>query len=312
MTPRPVPISRAWTWFVQALNLGARNPRAVFGAALLLVGCVYLLLLLGGTLVNAVGGAGSGQPGTAMLGMLLVMALAGFMVLPVLIGGLMHVIREAEQSRPVRAADLFQPIRAGRGLHLAAFGALQVVLVSLAALITRKLLGDDYIAAYMEAFNAAMQQQTPPALPQPAHPLAVFLWQTSANYFTATVSLLGIALVSLSGLGFGQAVRSAISATLRNLLPNFLAAALFFVTLFVSMLIVSMLGTVLLAVLGKLFAPLAMIVGFVLVLAVASAMLVVVCGGAYLIWRDTFGDDESGAGEGMGSRLPAAEHQIEL
>ncbi|MGY0505713.1 hypothetical protein [Luteimonas sp. e5] len=303
MTPRRVPVSRAWTWFMQAINLGARNPRAVFGAAMLLVGSLYLLLIAGTLLAATVGGGGQGTPALALM---VLTALAVFMLVPILIGGLMHVIREVENARPARAADIFQPLRSGRAGRLAAFGGLQIVVMGLAALVTRQLVGDDYAAAYMEAVNAALNQQTPQPLPPPAHPLPLFLWQTAVNYFTTTTVMLGIALVALSGLGFGQAVRAALHAALRNLAPNLLAAALYFGALVVAIMILSVIGSLLLLVLGKLFMPLALVVGLLLTLGFISAALVMVCGGGYLIWRDTFGDAEAPPS------APVVEHRIEV
>lgn len=56
MPIRSLPMSRAWTWFLQAVNLGVRNPRAVFGAALLMVATLYLLVMAGGLLGSLLGG----------------------------------------------------------------------------------------------------------------------------------------------------------------------------------------------------------------------------------------------------------------
>ena len=67
--------AQGWAWFVQAINLGARNPRATFGAALLLIAAVYLLMLLAGLLMALVGGAAPADPMQLGSGPLLVMVL---------------------------------------------------------------------------------------------------------------------------------------------------------------------------------------------------------------------------------------------
>lgn len=284
----PLPPAQAWRWFVEAINLGVRNPRAVFGAALLLVGSLYMVVVVGGVLAGMVGG---GQPTTPMLAITLMTVVGVFLLVPVLIGGLMHVIREAEAGRSVRASDLFQPFKTGRAGKLAAFGSLQILLMALGMVITRQLAGEDYMSAYNEAVNAMIQQQEVVPLPAPAHPALLFFWQIVFNYFITTLMLLGVALVMLSGSRFIDAVKLASSAALRNIAPNLLAAGLFFASVMIVVMVMSVFGSVVLLVLGKLFMPLALLVGLMLTLALISAVLVVVCGGGYLIWRDTFGDE---------------------
>lgn len=303
MQIRTLPLSRAWDWFLQAANIGVRNPRAVFGGALLLVATLYLLMLAGGLLTSLVGGGG--QPGTLALTLMLLTVVAVFLLVPVLVGGLMHVIRESEAGRPVKARDLFAPFRQGRAGKLAAFGSLQMGAMLLGGLVTSQLAGSEYMSAYTEAVNAILQQQQPAPLPAPAHGLLLFLWQVAFNYFTTTVVLLGIALVALSGTDVVRAITSAARASLRNLAPNLLAVALFFGAVLIAGLVLSVVGSVVLLVLGKLFMPLALLVGLVLTFAFISAVLVVVCGGGYLIWRDTFGEADAA------NATPSAPHRIE-
>lgn len=301
MQIRPLPPAQAWRWFVEAINLGVRNPRAIFGAALLLVGCLYMLVVVGGVLAGMVGG---GQATTPMLLITLMTVVGVFLLVPVLIGGLMYVIREAEAGRAVRARDLFEPFKAGRAGKLAAFGSLQILLMALGMTITRQLAGEDYMSAYNEAVNAMIQQQEVVPLPAPAHPALLFFWQIAFNYFTTTLMLLGVALVMLSGSRFIDAVKSATTAALRNIAPNLLAAGLFFASVMIVVMVMSVFGSVLLLVLGKLFMPLAWLAGLILALALVSAVLVVICGGGYLIWRDTFADE--------GAPPASNEHSITL
>ena len=69
---------------------------------------------------------------------------------------------------------------------------------------------------------------------------------------------------------------------------------LFFAAVMIAGLMLSIVGSVVLLVLGKIFMPLALIVGLLLTFAFITAVLVVVCGGGYLIWRDTFADASAG------------------
>ena len=64
MDIRALPVSQGVVWFKQAIDLGARNPRAVFGAALLLIIAMYTTVLAVALLAAVIGGAGdaAGQP----------------------------------------------------------------------------------------------------------------------------------------------------------------------------------------------------------------------------------------------------------
>ena len=303
MPIRSLPISRAWEWFLGAVNLGVRNPRAVFGAALLMVATLYLLVMAGGLLGSLVGGGTS----TAALAMMLITLVSVFLLVPVLMGGLMHVIHESESGRPVQARDLFAPFRLGRAGKLASFGSLQILAMLLGGVVTSQLAGNDYMTAYSEAVNAILQQKTPAPLPAPAHPGLLFLWQIAFNYFSMTIVMLGIALVALSGTGLRQSITAAARAALRNFAPNLLAAVLFFVALMIVGLMFSVIGSIVFLILSQIFAPLAFLVGLLLAFAFITAVLVVICGGGYLIWRDTFADVAS-----TQPHVPAAPHQIEV
>lgn len=287
MQIRPLPPLQAWHWLVQAINLGMRNPRAIFGAALLLVGSLYAMVMAGGVLVALFGG---GEVSTLTLLITLLMVVAIFMMMPVLAGGLMHVIAEAEAGRPTAARDLYRPFALGRAGKLAALGGLQILLMAGGMLITRQLAGEEYMAAYNEALNSIIQQpqEAPAQLPLPANPMLMFFWQICLNYFTAIIMLLGIALIALSGSGVLAAIKAAAGAALRNFAANFLAITLFFVLTMISAMLLSLLLSMVMLILGTLFMPLALLVTFVLGMCFAAVLLVIVCGGGYLMWRDTF------------------------
>lgn len=297
MQIRPLPPAQAGRWLLEVIHLGRRNPRAIFGAALLLVGCLYLLVVIGGLLAGL---AGQGQINTATLALTLATMVAVFLLVPVLVGGLMHVIRCAEAGQDVRARDIFQPFANGRAGKLAAFGGLQILLMAAGMLVTRQLAGEDYMAAYNAAINAVLQQQQEiPALPAPAHPLWLFFWQLAFNYFTTVLLLLGIPLVMLSGLSFAAALKAAARAAVRNLLPNFLAGMLFSLILMVTLVILSLFASLLLLLAGMLLQPLALLLGLILTLAIIASVLVLVCGVGFLIWRDTFGEAPAAAPAGQ-------------
>ena len=124
MEIRKLPIGQGLAWFRQAIDLGARNPRAVFGAALLFLLALYavaLVFAIVGAMVVGQGAAPAAGKGPDFRDALIVAAplfLVVMVLAPILLGGLMHVIRETESGRPVRARDVFLPLRSPAGRRL--------------------------------------------------------------------------------------------------------------------------------------------------------------------------------------------------
>lgn len=291
MEIRKLPIGQGLAWFKQALDLGARNPKAVFGAALLLMAALYLLALLLALAASAVARPAPGaEPDLARVMLVFVpVFLLLMLLLPVLLGGLMHVIREAEAGRPVRARDLFAPFRQGRAPRLALLGLVQVALAMLGGLVMVSLAGADYLRDYMAAMRGAMSGSIP-VMPQPAHPGLLMLVQLVFNYFSYAIMLLSVPLLLFTGTSLWQAIKGSLQAAVRNVAPNLLAGVLFVLGAIVAAIVVALLGG-LVALLGNLVHE---AVGGALVALVfigfGAVLLVVLTGGAYLAWRDTFGD----------------------
>lgn len=295
MDIRVLPVGQGLTWFKQAIDLGGRNPRAVFGAALLLIASLYaaamLTALIAATMVGT--GAEPATEGAPDLGRLLLVAIPLFLLVmflvPILMGGLMHVIREAEAGRPVRARDVFAPLRDRSGRRLAMLGLVQVALALLGGLAMVTIAGSSYWTDYMTAMRGAMSG-TMPVVPQPDNAGLLFLAQLVFNYFSYALMLFSIPLMLFSGLGLAEALRSSLRASVRNIGANLLAGVLFAGALIVAallvgllMMLVGLVGNMVHAAVGTLLA-LGVALGF------ASVVLVMLVGGAYLAWRDTFGD----------------------
>lgn len=293
MDIRRLPASQGLVWFRQAIDLGARNPRAVFGAAALAIIALYaavlaLALVLGLLLA---GGKGAGQaPGLGLLmAVALPLTLAVMLLVPVLLGGLMHVIRETEAGRPAHARDVFVPLRSGKGRQLAWLGLVQVALAVVGGVLMVAVAGSDYWRDYLQAMQAAMQGGTP-AVPQPQNGGLLFLVQLVFNYFSYGLMLFAIPLMLFSGNGLGDALRNALRASVRNIGANLVAGGLFVGALLLAALVVALLAS-LLAVLGGAIHPaLGALLTMLTMLGFAGVVLVLVVGAAYLAWRDTFGD----------------------
>ena len=127
-----------------------------------------------------------------------------------------------------------------------------------------------------------------PVVPQPQHPFVLAVLQLAYNYFTYAIMLLAVPLVLFSGLSLMDAVRGSLRASVQNIGANLLAALLFVAGVLVAAIAVTLLA-LLVNFIGGLVHP---IVGSVLALVIflgfAAVLLVVLAGGAYLAWRDTF------------------------
>ena len=211
------------------------------------------------------------------------------LLVPILLGGLMHVIREAEAGRPVRARDLFAPLRSGNGRRLAMLGVLQLVLAAIGAGIVVALAGGDYWRDYTAAMQVAMQGGTP-NVPQPQNAGLLFVVQILFNYFSYALMLFSIPLMLFSGASFGSALRDSLRASVRNIGANLLAGVLFIGAMLVASLIVLLVGGLVAMIGGLVHGTVGSLLATVVVLGFASVVLVMVIGGAYLAWRDTFGD----------------------
>ena len=311
MDIRVLPVGQGLSWFKQAIDLGARNPRAVFGAALLVIIAMYTTVLAVALLAAMMAGVGdaaaAGQPDMGRAAMVAFPLFILIMLLvPVLLGGLMHVIRETEAGRPVRARDVFAPFGQAQGRRLALLGLVQIGLAVVGGLLFMAFAGADYWRDYMEAVRGTMSG-TMPVMPEPDHPGLLFVMQMVFNYFSYTVMLFSIPLMLFSGLSLGTAVRDSLRAAVRNAGANLLAGALFMCGLLVAALLVVLLiglamvvGSLIHGIVGSL---LALLVG----LGFASVGMVLVVGAAYLAWRDTFGDVD-----GVAAAPTALPHGIEL
>lgn len=293
MDIRRLPAMQGLVWFRQAIDLGSKNPRAVFGAALLLIASLYMAALLMALVLAALVGGGAAAGKTPDIGLLMAVALPMTLLVmflvPILLGGLMHVVREAEAGRPVRARAVFAPLRGEHGRRLAWLGLVQVGMAVGGGLLLMAAAGSGYWRDYMLAMQAMVQGSTP-VLPEPQHPGLMFVLQVTFNYFNYGLILLAIPLMLFSGCGVLEALRLALRALLRNVAANLLAGALFIGAMLVATLVVALLVTLLAMLGGALHPVLGALLALLVMLGFAAVVLVVVVGATHLAWRDTFGD----------------------
>ncbi|MEI2453214.1 BPSS1780 family membrane protein [Lysobacter firmicutimachus] len=299
---RKVPLSHGVQWLLRAVNLGARNPRAIFGAAVLFMAVLYLLAVLLATPARSL--AGSADPdmsgiATALIPMFVLLVLA----LPVLLAGLMHVIREAEAGRPTRARDLFAPLRQHKLSALAGVGLIQIALTLISGALVVWLAGQDYWSQYLEMLRDALSGRvaTPP---EPEHPGLMMLVQLLSNYFTNAILLIAVPLIMFSGLGLSEAVKRSLGASLWNLGAYLLAAMLFMAAVMISGLIVALVAMVATQIGSLLHPAVGSLLAMVLLIAYGATVLVVLCGTCYFAWRDVFGHEADAAAAAASTPRP--------
>ncbi|GHC03338.1 BPSS1780 family membrane protein [Thermomonas carbonis] len=297
MDIRALPVGQGLAWFKQAIDLGGRNPRAVFGAAMLMILALYTAAMLMALVLAVMVGAGSATAGQApdlrlVMAVAIPLTLLVMFLVPILLGGLMHVVREAEAGRPVRARDVFAPLRTAQGRSLALLGLVQIAMTVVGGVLMVGIAGSDYWRDYLQAMQQAMSG-TQPTMPQPANAGLLFLVQLAFNYFSYALMLFSIPLMLFSGNKLGEALRNSLRAAVRNVGANLLAGVMFVGALVVAAVVVALVA----ALLGMLGSAIHAAVGgalsMLVMLGFAALVLVLVVGAAYLAWRDTFGDASS-------------------
>lgn len=293
MTTRALGPGAGWGWLKQAINIGRNNPKAIFGAAALLalVALIPSVIQLGLQF-----GAGLGPQ--AVLAAVGAMTLVMIVLYPLLIGGLLRVIDASENGRPTRATALFDTFRAGNGAgRLIGFGVLMTLIYVAAFVAVIAVFGQDFLAWYMQLLSAGMQggTATPPVASLPEGFGTVMALGTLVGLFFFGVYAIGFGQVALGGRGIGAALADGVVGTLKNLLPLLVLAVIMIVLVIAFSLIVGLLGA-LLALIGGLVHE---VFGFVLLLPLYFAMIlvlyVVMFGVMYFMWREICGDAASPA-----------------
>lgn len=300
MTPGPTPeprrvgAMRAIDWLTRALNIGTRNARALFGGAGLGVASLYLLLVLVlAVLQPAAAPAAQGIDARAVLRAAMPVFVLMVLTFPLLLGGVVHLIDLAERGEPVRALDVFAPLRDGRRASaLIAIGLLQTAISLLALVAVMLLTGDDFWTDYLRAVQEQVNGRvgTPPEV---RHPLLLSLVQMVFNYISVVTTLLSVPLVVCSGLGITGAFLGSLRAAARNLVPNLVAGAIV-VAVVIAAGFVFLLVTAVATQVGSLLHPtVGGLIAATLTFVFATVLITLMMAAAYFAWRDMFGDDEA-------------------
>lgn len=297
-TTRALGPGAAFGWITRAANLGRGNPRAVFGAVALLA----VVALVPSVLQLALQYGFKLGP-DQMLWVIGLIALLMMAVYPLLIGGLLRVIDDAEHGRPTRPAALFDTFRAGQGAgRLVGFGLILGVAYLGTFLVVIALFGPglatwymQLIAASAEPDNAAAMQTAMQTMPDGLG--MVMALGTLAGMLFGGMYAIGFGQVAINDRSVGGALGDALAGTLKNLLPILVLAVVAFFGLLAFVIVVGLL-LVLLGGIGGLVHPmLSLALMLPVYLLMVLVLYVVLFGVMYFMWRDICAAPEVDAGD---------------
>lgn len=293
MQTRSMGPGAGWNWLARAVNLGRNNPKALFGAAALVM-VVALVPSLVQQLALLVLGPQSAQ---AVLGIAVAGMLVMIVVFPLLIAGFLRVIDDAENGRPTRAAAVFDTFRAGngRGRIIGTGILLMLVYMALVALVLWGA-GREVAAWYWEVLSAAQSVspgETPVFPPMPEGVGRVVGLMLLVMMLSGGLYAIGFGQVALGGRSATGALADAAAGTLKNVLPLLVLTVLGIVALMLASIVVVLVVAVLMLVGSMVHAAVGAALAIPVYVAFMVIMYVVMFGVMYFIWRDVCGPGQA-------------------
>lgn len=264
---------RGFEWFTKAVDLGGRNPRTLFLAALvfLLISAVPSLLDLPRTIqVMQTGQPVPPSPWTIAL--ILAFALLSFP----LAGGFLHVIREIEAGRPVGVGGLFEAFRNGRALPLLA--ALLLGAVAAIAVMTPV-----FVLAGAMLSGGGERPGLGPALLLFAL-IALALFAVYALFFFA------IPRIMFDRVGPLRALIDSFRASFANVLPLLLCLVIYIAAAVAALLVIALVAVLLFFVGKAIGTAVGVALAAIAYLCGIALLNIVTYGIMFVAWRDVFGD----------------------
>lgn len=278
-----------FSWLAGGINLGRRNAKAVFGGAALLLVLAFLPSLLTVPLQLGTQAAGAATPTNLLLVFGISLA-AGLLLMPAYVG-YMRVIDAAERGRPTRARDVFAPYRQGAMWRLVGYGAAMFAVYAAVLGGILATVGRGLGSWYLDVLATAGSHAPPPPLPSGVG-LAILLLIVAALWLTGVYAI-SLGQVALRDRGVGSAITDGLVGGLKNLLP-LVALMLGLVFAWIVLALVVGLAAVLVMLLGKLVGMwLVVVVAIPLYVALVLAMIVVLFGAMYHLWRDVCDDGDA-------------------
>jgi hypothetical protein len=284
---RTVDALAGFRWIWDALNIGRRGARAIFGGAGLL-----LLTAIGAGIATVIvmGGVLAAVRGSQSMMMVVTFGFMAFMVLGMSFAlvGYLRLVDAVESGRSARATDAFRGFtdpRAGGGafvILLAIMVLQQALMIGLVAWLL-----PDLGRWYLDVLHDAAAAGQPPVLPSAFwkfYPASLLL-----NMVGSWVQAIAIGQVAIRGRSIAGALRDGVVGLLRNL-PALLVLIVAAIVFAVAILLAVLLAAVLVVAIAKLVAMwLAVVLAVLLYLAFLVATIAVGCASMYYMWRDVAG-----------------------
>lgn len=293
MSPVAVGIAAPFRWLARAVDVGRRNPKALFGALALVLAVVFAISVLQMVLQGGAQGSGTG--------IAVVMALTtviGWLVMPPLFAGVFRVLDATDRGRPVVATDVFNAFSRGQGFRRVVLTNLVYSLAYLAllALLLLTSFGQfmrEYFAIALAtpvggqpdqaALLALMQNTSPSAfLWVPVAMLAIGAWMHA--------SMLAMATAALREASVAECVVAGLLALLRNLLPLLAVSLAVMAGGFVVVMLLALVLVLVVGLLSLLSPVLGVIVMLPLMGLLMLALYALMFGFYYHGWREIFGE----------------------
>ena len=285
-------------WLRRAINVGRHNPRALFGAASMLM-AVWIMPTVLQLALHATFQPGEG----AAIVIAALMTLLSMATLVPLMGGYLRLLDASERGRPAHAGEIFQIFRAGHVWRTCIVFSLLMLLVHLAvasALVSQ--LGNGVVDWYVDVMQRLQQAQQagagakPPAMPElPEGAVGLLGLGSLWMLLFGCAFAIGLGQVALMGRGARSALVDGFAGTVKNLLPLLVMAVLGFGAMMVVTVALVMVMVVVGGIAGLVHPLLAMAVFLPLYVAFLTVVYAVLLSVMYQLWRDIAGDDTTPA-----------------
>lgn len=289
MTAKTVSMGAPFRWLMKSLDIGRRQPGALFGGflLLLLVGLIPSLLQMGVQL-----GLNPSPP--VMLAVYVVVMLAGLVLMPPLMAGGLRLIHACETGQPARATDVFAVFGDRPAALRMILTAVLLMAIYLAVFVGLILMpGGNYFGELMQVAMTTPPGEQPDMSALPPVPSGLLLWLLLAMFAVVVVGngyMLAMVQAALGGRGPVGATGDGFLATFKNLLPLLGFVIVASIVGFVVMMIVAVVLVLVVGLLAALSPVLGVAIAIPVYLGIVLVFYVVSFAFYYHAWREIFGE----------------------
>lgn len=299
MTARTVSMGAPFSWLMKALDVGRRQPRALFGGFALM-----LLLAMIPSLMQLAGQALFGPESTTLIAIYGLSVLLSVVLMPPLSGAAFRLLHACETGQPASATDIFAGFTAP-GFALRMIATMLLVLLGylvVFGVLIALLPGKEFFLELAARFAVVTPGGQPDMTGLPPFPPSFLLWFLAAMAALLVLSnayMLAFARAALNDRGPLGACVDGTVGTLKNVLPFTLIALAALVVGFIAAMIVSVVAVLVIGLLAKLSPALGIAVGVPIYLGLMLVFYVVAFGYYYHAWREIYAEPVAVAGDAL-------------